>query len=100
MIYIHPSPMRDSDITEIGRAQSKFDFPESNEKYRTIIYDLGTPRMLSEFGSVHSPRPVRLEVYAFDQLPDKEDWRGRTSFDPKVFESSTPVCESTAPSTL
>lgn len=91
VVYVHPSPARDSDITEIGRAQSKFDFPATDEKYRTIIYDLGTPRVLSEFGSVHSPRPVRLEVFAFEQLPEKEDWRGRMSFDPKAFDSSTPV---------
>lgn len=91
VVYVHPSPMKSGDLTEINRAQSKFDFPESDEKYRTIIYDLGTPRILSEFGSVHSPRPVRFEVFTFDQLPEKEDWRGRMSFDPKAFDSAKPV---------
>lgn len=67
------------------------EFPESDEKYRTAVYDLGQVRSLSEFGSVHSPRPVRFSVYAFDSLPEKEDWRGRLAFDPTVFDTTEPV---------
>lgn len=67
------------------------EFPESDEKYRTAVYDLGQVRTLNEFGSVHSPRPVRFSVYAFDSLPEKEDWRGRLAFDPTVFDTSEPV---------
>ena len=70
---------------------NKIDFPESDEKYRTAVYDLGQVRSLSEFGSVHSPRPVRLAVYAFEALPEKEDWRGRLAFDPGVFDTTEPV---------
>jgi hypothetical protein len=66
-------------------------FPESDEKYRTAIYDLGQIRSLDEFGSVHSNRPVRLTVYAFEVLPEKEDWRGRLAFDPAVVDSIEPV---------
>lgn len=91
VIYVHPSPTRDSEMSKLGKAQSKFDFPESDEKYRTVIYDLGATRTLSEFGSVHSPRPVRLEVFAFNELPEKEDWKGRLSFDPSIFDSTQPV---------
>ena len=91
VIYVHPSPTRDPEFSKLGKAQSKFDFPESDEKYRTVIYDLGATRTLSEFGSVHSPRPVRLEVFAFNELPEKEDWKGRLSFDPSIFESTQPV---------
>ena len=91
VIYVHPSPTRDPEISKLGKAQSKFDFPESDEKYRTVIYDLGATRTLSEFGSVHSPRPVRLEVFAFNELPEKEDWKGRLSFDPSIFDSTQPV---------
>ncbi|TDU69434.1 hypothetical protein EI77_03088 [Prosthecobacter fusiformis] len=69
------------------------EFPESDEKYRTAVYDLGQVRTLNEFGSVHSPRPVRFSVYAFDNLPEKEDWRGRLAFDPAVFDSSEPVAK-------
>jgi len=69
------------------------EFPESDEKYRTAVYDLGQVRTLNEFGSVHSPRPVRFSVYAFDNLPEKEDWRGRLAFDPTVFDSSEPVAK-------
>ncbi len=67
------------------------EFPESDEKYRTAVYDLGQIRTLTEFGSVHSPRPVRFSVYAFENLPEKEDWRGRLAFDPTVFDTSEPV---------
>jgi hypothetical protein len=68
-------------------------FPESDDKYRTAVYDLGQIRSLNEFGSVHSPRPVRFSVYAFDSLPEKEDWRGRLAFDPTVFDTSEPVAK-------
>lgn len=70
---------------------NKFSFPESDEKYRTIIYDFGQLRILNEFSSVHSPRPVRFEVFAFDNLPEKEDWRGRLAFDPSEFNAASPV---------
>jgi hypothetical protein len=66
-------------------------FPESDDKYRTAIYDLGQIRSLDEFGSVHANRPVRLTVYAFEVLPEKEDWRGRLAFDPAVFDTIEPV---------
>lgn len=69
------------------------EFPESDEKYRTAVYDLGQVRTLNEFGSVHSPRPVRFSVYAFENLPEKEDWRGRLAFDPTVFDSTEPVAK-------
>lgn len=90
VVYAHPTPARSG---ELGPDHNKFSFPESNEKYRTIIYDLGQVRMVSEFGSVHSPRPVRFEVFTFTQLPEREDWRGRLSFDPKAFEGMTPVAK-------
>ncbi len=70
---------------------NRLEFPESDEKYRTAVYDLGQVRTLNEFGSVHSPRPVRFSVYAFDNLPEKEDWRGRLAFDPQAFETAEPV---------
>lgn len=69
------------------------EFPESDEKYRTAVYDLGQVRTLNEFGSVHSPRPVRFSVYAFENLPEKEDWRGRLAFDPTVFDTTEPVAK-------
>jgi hypothetical protein len=88
VIYAAPKPANglDSAITF-----NKFAFPESDEKYRTIIYDFGQLRILNEFASVHSPRPVRFEVFAFDNLPEKEDWRGRMAFDPNDFGNKSPV---------
>jgi hypothetical protein len=88
VIYVNPTPATGGD--EAVRYGS-FSFPESDDKYRTVIYDLGRPKVLNEFGSVHSPRPVRFEVFAFSELPEKEDWKGRRSFDPAVFEQTEPV---------
>jgi len=70
---------------------NKFAFPESDERYRTLIYDLGQLRVLNSFGSVHSPRPVRFEVFTFVKLPQKEDWRGRLTFNPDDFGQKSPV---------
>jgi len=88
VIYAAPKPANGLDT---AITYNKFAFPESDEKYRTIIYDFGQLRILNEFASVHSPRPVRFEVFAFDNLPEKEDWRGRMAFDPNDFGSKSPV---------
>ncbi|MBE7493371.1 MAG: hypothetical protein HS117_00340 [Verrucomicrobiaceae bacterium] len=88
IIYASPKP---SNSVDSAAAFNKFSFPESDERYRTIIYDMGQLRIMNEFGSVHSPRPVRFEVFAFDQLPEKEDWRGRLAFDPAEFNVKEPV---------
>ncbi len=88
VVYAAPKPANGFDTAV---TYNKFSFPESDEKYRTIIYDFGQLRILNEFASVHSPRPVRFEVFAFDNLPEKEDWRGRMAFDPKDFGSVSPV---------
>ncbi|MBB5032072.1 hypothetical protein [Prosthecobacter vanneervenii] len=88
VVYAAPKPANGFDTAV---TYNKFSFPESDEKYRTIIYDFGQLRILNEFASVHSPRPVRFEVFAFDNLPEKEDWRGRMAFDPKDFGNVAPV---------
>ncbi len=90
IIYAHPNP---SGSKEKAVTYNAFEFPESDEKYRTVIYDLGAVRVMNQFGSVHSPRPVRFEVYAFNDLPEKADWRGQKSFDPSAFDSMTPVAK-------
>lgn len=88
IIYIDPTPSSGSDDSV---RYGSFWFPESNDKYRTVIYDLGGAKVLNEFGSVHSPRPVRFEVFVFSELPEKEDWKGRRSFDPAAFNDLKPV---------
>jgi len=89
VIYVHPSPARGD---EVATSYGRFEFPESEEKYRTVVYDLGQARTLTEVGSVHSPRPVRFQAYAFEKdLPEKEDWRGRRSFDLSIFDSVKPI---------
>jgi hypothetical protein len=88
VVYAAPKPANGLDT---AITYNQFAFPESDEKYRTIIYDFGQLRILNEFASVHSPRPVRFEVFAFDNLPEKEDWRGRMAFDPNDFGAKSPV---------
>ena len=88
VVYAAPRPANGLDT---AITYNKFAFPESDEKYRTIIYDFGQLRIMNEFASVHSPRPVRFEVFAFDNLPEKEDWRGRMAFDPSDFGNIAPV---------
>jgi len=88
VVYAAPRPANGLDTAV---AYNQFAFPESDEKYRTLIYDFGQLRILNEFASVHSPRPVRFEVFAFDNLPEKEDWRGRMAFDPNDFGNAKPV---------
>ncbi len=91
IIYISPTPVQGD---EIAMKYGKFDFPESPERYRTVVYDFGTPRTLTELGSTHSPRPVRFTAYTFEkELPEKVDWRGRKSFDPTVFDSLKPAVQ-------
>ncbi|WP_397380880.1 hypothetical protein [Prosthecobacter sp.] len=88
VVYAAPKPANGLDT---AITYNQFAFPESDEKYRTVIYDFGQLRILNEFASVHSPRPVRFEVFAFDNLPEKEDWRGRMAFDPSDFNNAQPV---------
>jgi len=88
LIYMSPEDYGRRNETA---SSSKLEFPESEEKYRTAVYDMGQVRTMDEFGSVHSARPVRLSVYTFDSLPEKEDWRGRLAFDPTIFDTTEPV---------
>jgi hypothetical protein len=88
IVYLAPKPAGGVDTAV---TYNKLAFPESDEKYRTVIYDLGQLRVLNKFSSVHSPRPVRFEVFAFDNLPEKEDWRGHMAFNPEEFNAKAPV---------
>lgn len=88
LVYAAPKPLNGIDT---AAAFNKFEFPESDEQYRTLIYDMGQVRVMNEFSSVHSESPVRFEVFAFDKLPEKEDWRGRLAFNPADFNLSKPV---------
>jgi hypothetical protein len=90
VIYVDP---RLSGSDDDALRFNRFDFPESEDRFRTIIYDLGRERTLTEVGSVHSARPVRFYAYTYRdaELPEKADWRGRMSFDPASFETIKPV---------
>lgn len=85
-IYMFPTPATPAE----GGSQA-FDFPKSKERYRTVVYDLGAVRTIKKFSAAYSRVPTRLEVFAFEQLPEKKDWRGKLTLDPAVFETLKPV---------
>jgi hypothetical protein len=87
-IYAYPAP---SNVGELGAPENVFKFPSTGDKYRTIVYDLGTPRTIREFSTAYSQHPVRLEVFAFQDLPEKKDWRGKLTLDPAIFDETRPV---------
>jgi hypothetical protein len=88
-IYAYPTP---TNVGETDYDVSVFRFPKTNEKYRTIIYDLGAVRSIKTFAATYSQaRPVRLEVFAFDSLGEKKDWRGKLTLDPAIFDNANPV---------
>lgn len=87
-IYANPSP---SNLGELDAKNNVFRFPNTGDKYRVVIYDLGAPRTLHEFSTAYSQHPVRLEVFAFQELPEKKDWRGKLTLDPVIFDQARPV---------
>ncbi len=87
-IYAFPTPIN---VGELNHLQNVFKFPKSRDKYRTIVYDLGAPRTVKHFATSYSQRPVRIEVFAFEQLPEKKDWRGKLTLDPAIFSELKPV---------
>lgn len=76
---------------KLENGQGSYEFPKTNEKYRTTIYDLGDIQTLKKFSAAYSKVPTRVEVFTFEQLPEKKDWRGKTTFDPSVLDSIKPV---------
>jgi len=88
MIYAHPSP---SNVGEKDFELNVVQFSKTQEKYRTVIYDLGAVRKVTSFSASYSARPVRIQAYAFDQLPEQKDWRGKLTLDPAIFDQASPV---------
>jgi hypothetical protein len=87
-IYAFPQPIN---TNEAEMRKNVFRFPKSKERFRVIIYDLGSARKIKQFASAYSERPTRLEVFAFEQLPEKKDWRGKLTLDPAIFTQTKPV---------
>lgn len=86
-IYAFPTPVND---WETGMLHHVFRFPKTNEKYRTIIYDLGSVYSLKEFSVAYSQRPVRVELFLFEELNEKRNSRGKLAFDPEVLNQTKP----------
>ena len=88
VVYAYPTP---SNAGEREFATNVVHFPVSNEKYRTVVYDLGVSRSVKKFTAAYSATPVRLEVFAFNQLPEGKDWRGKLTLNPSVFDGAAVV---------
>jgi len=93
-IYAFPSP---SSVGEMGARFNVFKFPNTGDKYRIVVYDLGMPRTIREFSTAYSQHPVRLEVFAFQELPEKKDWRGKLTLDPAIFDQTRPIASGEDP---
>jgi hypothetical protein len=87
-IYAFPTPVN---VNEVDFKRNNFKFPKTKDRYRTIIYDLGNVRTIKEFSTAYSSKPTRLEVFTFEQLPEKKDWRGKLTFDPTSLDKIKPV---------
>ncbi|MCE9520260.1 MAG: hypothetical protein K8R87_12000 [Verrucomicrobia bacterium] len=87
-IYAFPTP---TNMGELNEFHNKFVFPKSKEKYRTIVYDLGETRTVKYFATTYSQRPVRVEIFTFEELPEKKDWRGKLTLDPEIFNNLKPT---------
>jgi len=71
--------------------QESFKFPKSKERFRTVVYDLGSLRTIKRFNAAYSRVPTRVQAFAFEQLPEKKDWRGKMTLDPVIFDQTKPV---------
>jgi hypothetical protein len=87
-IYMFPTP---ENMGENEGAQQAFKFPKSKERYRTVVYDLGSVRTVKKFSAAYTRVPTRIQAYAFEQLPEKKDWRGKMTLDPAIFDEVKPV---------
>ncbi|QIF04188.1 hypothetical protein [Roseimicrobium sp. ORNL1] len=89
-IYMYPTP---TNVGDNEGARQTFKFPKTTERFRTVVYDLGTARVIKKFSAAYSRVPTRLDVFAFEQLPEKKDWRGKLTLDPSIFDT-TPIIAS------
>jgi hypothetical protein len=84
-IYMFPTP------SNAGEGGQSFKFPKTNERFRTVVYDLGAVRTIKKFNAAYSRVPTRLQVFAFETLPEKKDWRGKMTLEPTIFDEQKPV---------
>jgi hypothetical protein len=67
----------------------RFDAAKGGEFF--AIYDLGQKRLLGKFGCSHGAGLTAMSVYAFGQIPEKENWRGRLAYDTEALAQMKPV---------
>lgn len=87
-VYAFPTP---TNLGELNYLQNVFRFSNSNSKFCTIVFDLASVRSVKEFTSSYTKKPIRLEVFVFDKLPEKTDWRGKLTLDPSIFDTIKPL---------
>jgi len=87
---LYASPKPEGDIDQ-AMAYNKFAFPESDERYRTLIYDLGQVRLMNEFGSVHTRGLGFIKAKPKDTVKSRYvALRWEPDFNPPQFSVSAP----------
>jgi hypothetical protein len=86
-VYVYPTPVN---LGERDALQA-LKFPKSQDRFRTVVYDLGSVRTIKKFDAAYSRVPTRVQVYSFAQLPEKKDWRGKMTLDSSAFEELKPL---------
>ena len=87
-IYAHPIP---KSLDKRRYTENLYEFPAVEEPCRTVVYDLGRVRAIKHFSTAYSMVPTRVDVFVFSNLPEKTDWREKTTLDPAIFDLVDPV---------
>ncbi|TLD69040.1 hypothetical protein FEM03_19420 [Phragmitibacter flavus] len=87
-IYASPAP------TNLGDKETSVNilrFPQSNQPAKTLVYELSGTSLVDAISLSYDRSPTQVDVFAFDQLPEKKDWRGKLTLDPAFLDTATPV---------
>ena len=63
---------------------------DSTDPYPTVIVDLGGAESVDRVSALYSKSDVRMAIFAMNELPEAEDWVGRTSFDEATLDAYRP----------
>jgi hypothetical protein len=87
-IYASPTP---SNLGDREFLVNVIRFPQSNQSGQTLIYELSSNSPVSDISLAYDRRPTRVDVFAFDELPEKKDWRGKSTLDPAFLDGAAPA---------
>lgn len=88
LIYASPS-ISGKTTSSLKQGVIRFDSAKAEEF--VAVYDLGQKRRLETFGCSHGAGLKAMSVYAFGSLSEKENWRGRLTYDTEALARMKPV---------